>query len=132
MKEIQLGNDDLSRTQRDTLRKAVKIAQQSQGGCRQSHAAIVVKGGRILSIGINKLRNDPAMFSIWNDDDYAISDISVHAEIDAISKVKKKSLEGSTVYVARVAPSGVTALSRPCPACYQALLVSGVKKVVYS
>jgi tRNA(Arg) A34 adenosine deaminase TadA len=40
--------------------------------------------------------------------------------------------KGSTIYVARVNQTGAARMARPCPNCYEALLLAGVKKVVYT
>jgi hypothetical protein len=40
--------------------------------------------------------------------------------------------KGSTIYVARVNQTGDSRMARPCPNCYEALLLAGVKRVVYT
>lgn len=55
----------------------------------------------------------------------------VHAEIDAIKKVKG-GLKGATIYVARISPFGKGMLSRPCDRCYDIITSSGINKIVYT
>ena len=55
---------------------------------------------------------------------------SVHAEVDALNKASNA--EGATLYVARVSSDGSPRNSRPCSRCYNKLIVSGIKKIVYT
>ena len=102
----------------------------SKSKCRQKHAALVEKSGRVINWAINKYYNDPAMFSSeLLTRERAM--ISVHAEINAIRRVNPEVLSGATVYVARVGSSGAV-LSRPCGRCEEALIKAGVRKVIYT
>jgi deoxycytidylate deaminase len=93
---------------------------------RHRHGAVVVKGGRVLSIGINKHRNDPENIQ----KSIVKASCSVHAEVDALSRISNA--KGATIYVARVAKNGETALSRPCNNCWTAIQNSGIRKVVFT
>lgn len=90
------------------------------------HGAVVVKGGRVVSVGINKFRNHPTILEKCN----VRTAASTHAEIDALSRVKDP--HGAVIYVARVNNSGRKRFSRPCPRCYAELERAGVKKIVYT
>jgi deoxycytidylate deaminase len=103
------------------LRLAISAAGASE--MKQRHGAVVVRGGRVLSIGINKLKNDPEHVQEYNK-------CSVHAEADALYRVKIPA--GSTVYVARINNAGETRLSRPCSNCYSLMKSLGVSKVIYT
>lgn len=111
------------------LNRTVNYANRSQ--CPQRHAAMVLKGGRVLSIGNNKYHNDPKMYPVEMFDD-DMNSISVHAEIDAMRNMKPKMLRGATIYVARITPGGNIGNSRPCPRCEKALNDAGVRKVIYT
>lgn len=88
---------------------------------------MIVKGGNVLSLGINKMRNHPSIIQ-----EEIIKDAChVHAEIDAIKKVKGQ-LRGATIYVARVNPFGNGVMSRPCNRCYSAITNAGITKIVYT
>lgn len=82
----------------------------------------------MLSIGINKWRNDFPNDAMLNDGKR--HDISVHAEIDALSRVANP--RGATIYVARVSVQGLPRLSKPCKRCAQALKEAGISKVIYT
>lgn len=90
------------------------------------HGAVIVKGGSVISIGINKNRNHPTVVS----SEHIKTHCSVHAEIDALRKVK--SAKGATIYVARSNKRGQDRLSRPCDRCHDAIREAGIRKVVYT
>lgn len=90
------------------------------------HGSVIVKGGRVISTGINKERSHPRIVSSEHIKDHC----SVHAEVDAIKKAKDVS--GATIYVARVNRRGEARDSRPCKRCYEVIRKNGIKKIVYT
>ena len=92
----------------------------------QKHGAVVVKSGRVMAVGINKWRNHPSII----EQSKVKHECSVHAEVDAISRVNNA--RGATIYVARVNNSGEPLLSRPCDNCYTAILDAGISKIIYT
>lgn len=90
------------------------------------HGAVIVKNNRVLSTGINKFRNHPDIIESEKIDQFC----SVHAEIDALSRVANAS--GATIFVARVNRAGIERMSRPCNNCYTALLKAGIDTVIYT
>lgn len=114
----------LSKKEASFLSLAKNLAESSS--CRMKHGAVVVSGGRIMSLGINSMKNNPARIS-----EEHIPDASMHAEMDAMRKVKG-SLKGATIYVARVNNQGVEMISRPCERCYLAIEKAGISKIVYT
>jgi pyrimidine deaminase RibD-like protein len=90
----------------DYKREADKVV-----GRNYRHVAIVHKGGRTLSIGNN---------------------VSRHAEVAALSKLKPADRKGTTVFSARIRHDGSFANGRPCEKCWDFLLDNGVKKVAWS
>lgn len=114
----------LSKRDRSYLSLALNAAQSSE--CRMKHGAVVVKGGRVISIGINKNRNHPTIVSSEHIKDYC----SVHAEADALRKIRDA--KGATLYVARANKRGQERLSRPCNRCYKLIVNAGINKIVYT
>jgi deoxycytidylate deaminase len=90
------------------------------------HGSVIVKGGRVISTGLNKERSHPRIVSSEHIKDHC----SVHAEIDAIKKAKDVS--GATIYVARVNRHGEQRDSKPCSRCYEVIRNSGIKKIIYT
>ncbi len=113
----------LSQKQRRMLDLALKFAESSDGVKR--HGAVIVRGGRVLSVGVNKWRNRYLPASVDYD-----PNLTVHAEIDALSRLENP--RGATIYIARVNNQGKAMMSRPCIRCEAELQRLGVKKVVYT
>ena len=101
------------------LSQAVNLASQSEHRSFK-HGAILVKGGKVLSEGVNK-------YTIGTHGLHAHSE---HAEENALRGKKNYAL-GSTMYIARVASYG-HAMSKPCHRCQILLKNAGVKKVIYT
>jgi deoxycytidylate deaminase len=119
-----MSKQKLSRKDQSYLNLALKIAESSE--CVHRHGAVVVKGGRVMAIGVNKWRNRHG--TVVKTD--TTSDLSVHAEVDALSRVSDA--RGAILYVARVSKRGTPLLSRPCRECYSVIRRNGLKRVVYS
>ena len=115
---------ELSAKDRSRLDQAVRIAENSE--CQKRHGAILTSGGRVLGIGVNTNRNDPA---IIGDAQLAYS---VHAEVAALRAWGGTNLKNATIYVARIGRNGDPMMSKPCVKCQEALKAAGVKKVVYT
>ena len=89
------------------------------------HGAVIAQGGRIIAKGVNtyKPRTPNSSFS-------------THAEIVPLKRVitslvrqgRKNSFE---IYVARVTPGNVAALSKPCKKCLAAIKESGIISIVH-
>ena len=122
-----LSYKPLSRRKQSFLNLAQRAAESSE--CVHKHGAIIVRSGSVLSIGVNKWRNihTPTQDIFKNG---LRSDLSVHAEMDALSRVAMPA--GATIYVARVRKNGKPALSKPCKDCAQKLKEAGIAKIIYT
>jgi len=87
--------------------------------------ALLVKGGRIIKIGLN--RNIPAVAKT----DYYPDYCQVHAETDCLVGVERETIEGATLYIAGRSKSGLQVLSKPCRHCQQFLLQFPLKAIFY-
>lgn len=94
---------------------------------RNTHGAVVVKGGRILGTGFNKDRNHPRVVS----PERIKTDCSYHAEEIAIKESGEK-VRGAKIYIARVNRHGQDRDSGPCPKCLTLIKEVGIKKIVYT
>lgn len=94
------------------------------------HAAVIVSGGKVVSIGYNGSR----MNSFTRE--FAVNKHvnSVHAECDAILRARRKiNLRGAKIYVARLTRGNrVIANSRPCEMCMCAAKLYGIKRIYYT
>jgi deoxycytidylate deaminase len=95
------------------------------------HAAVIVKAGRVLSVGRNRDKTHPD--SVGVDDDGEVFTRTIHAEMDAILKVKNKDhLKGATIYVARKGRNQKPGMSCPCKMCQGLISKYGFKKAVFT
>lgn len=96
--------------------------------CSFRHGAVIVKGGRVISVGINSMRNHPDHVAD------ARTQSSTHAEAAAIRAAGRYTdLSGATIFIARIARDGKTPMmSAPCVNCQKALKEAGIKKVFYT
>lgn len=111
----------ISEKDRAHLNRAIKIAYTSTE--RQRHGCVIVKGGRVISVGVNTFRNHPLFVSDPN------RNSSYHAEINAMRGVE---VRGATVYVARISRNNSPVLSAPCIFCMHAIMKSGAKRIVWT
>jgi pyrimidine deaminase RibD-like protein len=107
--------------QRRYLNIAAKVASKSPVYTHK-HGAIIVYKDKIISSGYN----------------YYIKDFSMHAEVSAISKIKKKYkgiLNDCDIYVVRIGPKSLDnplKYSRPCLNCQSAIIKNNIKNAYYS
>lgn len=116
----------LSNKDRAYLSLARYCAKKSKA--RNTHGAVVVKGGRVLGTGWNKNRNNPHIVS----PEHIKTDCSVHAEVAAIREAGEESVKGAIIYVARVNRHGNDRDSKPCFRCSDLIKQVGIKRVVFT
>lgn len=122
-KTERIGKMSVSAQQIHWLDIATELAKLSS--CKKKHGALVVRSNNVLSVGINKMRNNPA---------YMLdrpSGISVHAEEQAL-KACRGDAGNSTIYVARVYSDGTATMSKPCKRCQKLMKAANVKNAVYT
>lgn len=116
----------LSKKDRSYLSVARYLATKSSA--RNTHGAVVVKGGRVLGTGWNKNRNHPKIVS----PEHIKTDCSFHAEEVAIREAGEDNIKGAIIYVARVSRTGHDRDSKPCPKCTTLIKRAGIKRVVFT
>jgi deoxycytidylate deaminase len=97
--------------------------------------AMIVSGGRVLSVGYNSRRVASPL-----QDHYKVNPFcnSIHAEVDAVLNVRRKiDLRGSKIVVVRrhkydTVNDPVLAMAKPCPMCQAVLYAYGIKKALYT
>jgi deoxycytidylate deaminase len=95
---------------------------------RNTHGAVVVKGGRVLGTGFNKDRNHPKVVS----PEHIKTDCSTHAEEVAIRDAGEDNIKGAIIYVARVNRHGSDRDSKPCLRCSKLIERVGIKRVIFT
>ena len=114
--QLEISNKD-----RLHLNRAISVARTSTE--RQRHGCVVVKGGRVISVGVNTFRNHPLVVSQPD------RNSSYHAEINAMRGVD---LTGATLYVARLGRNELPSMSAPCVHCTSAIIKAGAKRIVWT
>jgi len=110
-----------SEKQKEYLSIAAKIAEKSPM-YPHKHGSIIVYKDKIIASGYN----------------YYMGDFSIHAEVAAISKIKKKQkhiLCDCDIYVVRIGPKSFNnplKYSRPCPNCQDTIIKNNIKNAYYS
>lgn len=107
--------------QKEYLRIAAKTAEKSPM-YPHKHGAIIVYRDKIIASGYN----------------YYVGDFSIHAEVAAISRIKKKQkyiLSDCDIYVVRIGPQRLNIplkYSRPCSNCQDIIIKNNIRKAYYS
>lgn len=121
---MKITQSNLSNKDRAWLKMAKKLAVT--GECKKRHGAVAVRGGRVISVGINRYRQDQ---------DYSFipqEARSFHAE-EACLRALGGDAQGATLYVARVSRKFKTEMmSKPCDECMNLIVAAGVKRIVYT
>lgn len=105
---------------------ATALKEIDFGKQRHNLVAILERGGRIISIGLNDMnRTHPVYFG----EDGENYDRGIHAEYDAVRQVDDPA--GSNLHVFRFKRNGEMGASKPCGACMRLLKDKGVRKVIY-
>ena len=86
--------------------------------------AVIVKQGRVVSVGFNRYSKTHPMSNSYNR--------TLHAEMDAIVGVDRGTLRGSTMYVYREDRNGVQKIAKPCCHCEPVIREVKIKKVIYT
>lgn len=105
------------------LRLAQKLSLKSDVSPYRM-ASVVVRGGKIISMGINK--SNPG---ILKHPAYALK--GTHSELDAILSIDPKLLKNSTIYISGLSRGNNTILSKPCDSCQQIIKEYGIKAAIY-
>lgn len=98
-----------------------------KSNAKNTHGAVVVRGGRVLGTGCNRSRNHPSIVS----PEHIKTKCSIHAEESAI-KDANYDVRGAILYVARINKNGEDRDSKPCPRCLNLIKESGIKRVIYT
>jgi len=93
--------------------------------------AVLVKGGSIISTGINKAKSDPLIQFMA--EQHKGFPQQVHCEVDCLSGVQRHNIRGCVLYIARIKLTDNSfAIARPCNMCEAFLKQHKIKRVYYS
>ena len=102
--------------------KLLKLSLHS----RYQMIALLYKGGRLISVGVNKEEAAPKTY---------IKDrranLHLHAEISALHGIDKKDCKNGTIYVVGKTRAENFLMSKPCWICLNWMYNMGIKRIVY-
>lgn len=119
--EVQDPLGDLPCGDRSKVRIAYDAALLSTHS-KYRLGASLFRGNRLVATGVNKMKTHTKSPHFYR---------MVHAEIDALLRVDRELIEGSTLFVVRVLKNLKFATSKPCECCWEMSLRFGVKRLVY-
>lgn len=113
---------------RDTkfIKITIEIAKLSTH--RFPTGAVITRGSKIISFGINKYKSHPLQRNHHTGE----IGTSIHAELDAILKVPRDKRIGASIYVVRLLRDNSTGNAKPCKCCRKLLITENIYVVVYS
>jgi len=93
-------------------------------------AAILITRCGKSYIGFNKYKTHPLQKKFGRNP----HSIHLHAEMDAIVQavMARDSIDGASLYIARVLKDGTPALAKPCVGCERAIIHFGIKEVSWT
>ena len=99
----------------------IAVDEALRSGQNHKHGAVVVRSGKVLSSGHNKVTNKGPSYLY-----------SCHAEMAAIKQsADKKGLQDAHLYVVRINTCGL-ADSKPCCFCQRFMKIHGISRVFFS
>ena len=121
---------DYINPQNKKIKKAVEISYalyREGNGLRCFHTAIIFKGNKIISIGVNQKEPKPITKR------FRYHDIAgLHAELDSLTKKRLTDYSGYTMVTLRIDRNGNINTGKPCNCCQGVIKQFNVGKVIYS
>lgn len=93
---------------------------------RYKHGSLVIKGGKVISIGVNKNKKGCLGHHCYD------VHKGWHSELDALHKLSPDNIRGSILYVGGISRSGNILNSKPCKYCQKYLQQFELKAIYYS
>jgi len=119
----------------DTLSK---VAEANDEYPRAKMAAALVKGNKIISIGINRMKTDPLQAKFGKNKESIFLHAEIHAIKNALRNYSVEEIRNSNLYIVRVKKisthdhSFTWGMAKPCAGCQLAIDEFDIKNVVYS
>ena len=119
----EVGRTALSNIEKRHVARALRLAELST--MRSKHGAVLVQGGKVLSVGVNTQRNEVAPHI----EHQFVSD---HAEANALRGYGFEGVSKMTLYVARIDYKGDKMYSKPCIYCQHMIRRLRLKAVIHT
>lgn len=115
------------------LRTLVNICKNLDNGLRCKHAAMLIDGNKIISIGVNKAKSSPIQkeFSRSKSPNPFEEYSWIHAEVDCVKNVKIN-FKKTSLFVIRTDSKGQLRESCPCEGCKKLINKLEIPRIIYS
>jgi tRNA(Arg) A34 adenosine deaminase TadA len=109
------------------ISKATELANMNMKIGTYTISSILADKRRVLSYGLNCKKTHPKTPQLYP---YTIT---VHAEVQCVSRYKGEISSDLTLYVSGITKAGINLVcsSMPCESCMEFIKSSGIKRVVY-
>jgi deoxycytidylate deaminase len=114
---------DLNKHQR-WINLCLKLSRKSKFE-RHKHASVLVQGGKVISIGINKEKSGKLADKIYGEKKW-------HAEVDCLTSLSQRNIDNAILYVAGITHRDHLINSKPCECCQEYLKRFKLKSIYYS
>ena len=115
--------------------EVARVVSETSDFPRIHIGAVIVLKHDIVSVGVNQQKTHPIQkhYNINRDFERAESaNHFIHAEMDALRKVKYYNLKNAAIYIYRENKSGNLAMSKPCNACMAFIKHLGIQHIFYT
>ncbi|MFL1672666.1 hypothetical protein [Paenibacillus dendritiformis] len=102
----------------------LQYASRKSKVSKYKHCSMLIKGNRVLSIGINREKAGCLGDPIYEQKGW-------HSELDCLYKMSPECIKGSVLYVAGINNNNIL-LSKPCIHCQRYLEKFDLKAIYYS
>lgn len=105
----------------------LRLAKRNTKALPYRYAGVLVKGGRVISIGFNRIKNNDL-----GNPRYLMR--TTHCEVDTLRNVNPRFVNGSILYVVGLTKADNFVYARPCAACTRELVLYfnlGLRAVYY-
>lgn len=113
------------------IKKTIEISyalyREGNSELRCFHTAVIFKGNKIISIGVNQKNPKPATFK------YRYHNLAgLHAELESLTKKRLTDYSGCVMVTMRIDRNGKINTGKPCNCCQGVIKQFNVGKVIYS
>lgn len=112
------------------LEEAIKVALANPITDLPKMAALIYNRKKLIAVGMNSRKSHPLAKQFQKNP----HTVCVHAEIAALVNAMRQgiSVEGMSIYIARVGKLGYPMLAKPCSGCSRALMSFGINNIYWT
>jgi len=113
---------------------ALAVSLSPNTGKRNTHVSLIIKGNRILSVGVNSERSHPIAKKLKQskDSDSQCAELNACLKLGLSHRDELPDFSGLTIIAVRVLKCGKLGMSKPCIGCQKLIRQCGFKRVYYT